>query len=148
MKEFDFTSLGQFISENKKKTDNFSNEMNVLFNKINKKIKELDGLSNDTTEIEEFLFSLQDEFLMALTSILSYATVFKNTKHPHNELLLKIEGILIKNIRMLNLEEFSKYKKEYHSYSNLPRFLLGKIKTYLIEFRYDVITMQDIWVND
>lgn len=149
MKEFDYTSIGQFINENKKKPDDFANQMNTMFVKINNKIKQLDNLKNNTfIMIDNFLLTIQSEFLLRLTTILSYVTVYKNTKHPHNELLLKIEGILIKNIQKLSLDDFLIYKKEYEFNNNLLNHFISKVETYLIEFRYDIITMHDIWVND
>ena len=146
MKEFDYTNIGQFINDYKKKPDDFANNMNYLFTKLNEKIKKVEKLKNE--ELDLFLLELKHEFLDKLTTILSYTTVYKNTKHPHNALLIKIEELLLKNIQMLGFEEFLVYKKNYNNSEFVEELYKSKIKSWLIEFRYNVITMHDIWVND
>lgn len=148
MKEYDFTSIGQFINDYKKLPDDFPNHMNALFVKLNEKIKKVETLNLDFSILDDFLFNLKNEFLDKLTSLLSYVVVYKNTKHPHNELLIKLEALLLKNIKILNFEEYLVYKQKYDTNTNILEKYRLKIKTDLIEFRYDIITMHDIWVND
>lgn len=149
MKEYEYTNIGQFINDVRKKPDDFANNMNFLFTKLNEKIKKVEKLKYE--ELDLFLLELKNEFLDKLTSILSYTTIYKNTKHPHNVLLIKIEELLLKNIQMLGFEEFLVYKKNKKKYNNsvfIEELYNSKIKSWLIEFRYNVITMHDIWVND